>query len=209
MLRRATVALVLGGLLFGTAPHGSAAAQEAEQSDIPQAEAPASSPTPKAEGEYSGVSPGEPAKTPDKPTKKARKVASGTLTWIGFSAENGGAELFFQASSRFAASQRVEGNTLVVELDGITRMGPNTRRPLDTRFFETSVARITAKAVRARRGTKKLPARKAGVEVRIAFKSGGAREGSLRTGTEGDGYRVYLDLSPAAGNVSDSGAAKD
>jgi hypothetical protein len=207
MLRRATVALVLGGLLFGTAPHGRAAAQEAEQSDVPAAEAPASSPTPKAEGEYSGVSPGEPAKAPEA-KKKGKKVAPGTLTWIGFSAENGGAELFFQASSRFAASQRVEGNTLIVELDGITRMGPNTRRPLDTRFFDTSVARVTAKAVRARRGTKKQPARKAGVEVRIAFKSGAAREGSLRTGTEGDGFTVYLDLSPGAGNVSDSGSGK-
>jgi hypothetical protein len=76
-------------------------------------------------------------------------------------------------------------------------MAANTRRPLETRFFDTPIARVTAKAVRARRGSKKAPARKAGIEVRIAFKEASkAREGSLRSDAEVEGaYTVHLDMA--------------
>jgi hypothetical protein len=155
-------------------------------------------PTPKREGVYSGVNPAEPETSPS--PKKVVKAGPSTLTWVGFAAQDsGGAQLFFQGTSRFAASQRLEGSILIVELEGLRKMATNTRRPLDTRFFESPVARVTAKAVRARKKGKKAPARGAGIEVRIAFKNpADAREGGLRSATEADGtYTIYLDIAAA------------
>jgi hypothetical protein len=73
---------------------------------------------------------------------------------------------------------------LVVDLK-LTRLGQNTWRPIDTRFFDTPIARITAKKARK------------GIEVRIAFKDPkDAKEGALRTATEADGYYyAYLDFT--------------
>jgi hypothetical protein len=201
MLRRATASILVGNLLGVAAPIASAVAQDEpdveaddEQPDAPEpAERRGPAGSAKREGDYSGVSPGEPAAT------TARKVKAGasTLTWIGFAAQDGGgAQIFFQGTSRFAASQRLEGSTLVVEIEGLKRMATNTRRPLDTRFFESSVARVTARAVRARKKTRKAPARKGGIEVRITFKNAAdAREGNLRQETAPDGtFVIYLDL---------------
>jgi hypothetical protein len=204
MLRRATASIVVG-ILLGTAPiAGRLAVAQNAPGDEPEDEpAEADAPEPaqrrgpaaptKREGDYSGVSPGEPA------ASAAKKVKAGasTLTWVGFAAQDsGGAQIFFQGTSRFSASQRLEGTTLVVDIEGLRRMATNTRRPLDTRFFESSVARVTAKAVRARKKTRKAPARKAGIEVRITFKSpADAREGNLRQETAPDGtFVIYLDL---------------
>jgi hypothetical protein len=197
MLRRATASILVGILLGVAAPVASAVAQDEPESDEADAAEPGAprgtaAPT-KREGDYSGVSPGEPAAT----AKKVKAGAS-TLTWVGFAAQDGGgAQIFFQGTSRFAASQRLEGSTLVVEIEGLKRMAANTRRPLDTRFFESSVARVTAKAVRARKKTRKAPARKAGIEVRITFKNAAdAREGNLRQETAPDGtFVIYLDLA--------------
>jgi hypothetical protein len=195
MFRRGTIALILGAALGTATPTRAGGATGAsdppDPSDRAERRVPAEPPETHKEGDYGGVTPGEaPA------AKKARREPAGTLTWVGFSAkDDGGAELFFRATSEFSASQRIEGGALVVSLEGIKRLKRNTRRPLDTRFFETPVARVTVKAVSARRGTKKLAARKSGIEVRLAFKKGDAREGSLRTATEPDGsYTVYLDL---------------
>jgi len=167
-------------------------------------------PGPHREGEYGGIRPGEAPAQDDKEPKDAsnkgrKKVAPDTLTWIGFRpVDGGGAEIFFQTTSRMTATQRVEGGALVVRIEGVRRMAPNTRRPLDTRFFETPIARLGARLVPARRGRKKAAARKAGVEVRIAFKNpSDAREGALRLATEPDGrYYVYLDVAPAAGKTA-------
>lgn len=205
MLRRATASILVGILLGTAAPiHGRVAAAQDEpeeaEADGPDEPAAATRKGPaapaKREGDYSGVSPGEPAASP------AKKVKAGpsTLTWVGFAPQgDGGAQIFFQGTSRFAASQRIEGSTLIVEVEGLKRMATNTRRPLDTRFFESPVARVAAKAVRARKKTRKAPARKAGIEVRISFKNASdAREGNLRQETEADGtYVIYLDI-PAA-----------
>jgi hypothetical protein len=194
MLRRATVALFLGGILAGSSP--------AAGDDDPEAPAarPEANAAPKREGQYSGVDPDKPAAEPEKGRKK--KAAPGTLTWVGFSADSG--EVFFQGSSRFAASQRLEGATLVVDIEGLSRMAPNTRRPLETRFFDTPIARVTVRAVKARRGSKKVEARKAGIEVRIAFKEGAkAREGSLRSDAGAEGaYTVHLDMAASTAATS-------
>ncbi|HVK73549.1 MAG TPA: hypothetical protein VM734_09520 [Kofleriaceae bacterium] len=153
--------------------------------------------TPKREGEYGGVSPD--AGPGEAKGKKVKAPPKQTLTWIGFTAKEGGAsELFFQAAQGFGVQQRVEGGTLVVVLEGLPRQARNTRRPLDTRFFDTAIAGVTAKPVRATRARKGKPAHPAGIEVRIAFKDpNDAKVASLRveTGTDGMSY-AYLGFGP-------------
>jgi len=165
---------------------------------------------PHKEGQYGGVTPGEPPARdipagPARPAKPRRPPPRGTLTWIGFEAKDGGAEVFFQSVAPFEVSQRVEGASLIVHL-GLPRLGHNTWRQIDTRFFDNPLSGIVARAVRAARATKDHPARAAGIEARIAFKNPkDAREAAVRTATEADGmYYAYLkfpegtDAPPAA-----------
>jgi hypothetical protein len=161
---------------------------------------------PHREGQYGGVTPGEPpASTAVKPAKPRRPPPKGTLTWIGFEAKDGGAEVFFQSVAPFEVTQRVEGAQLVVHLS-LTRLGHNTWRQIDTRFFDNPLSGIVARAVGAQRAGKDRPARTAGIEARIAFKTAkDAKAGTVRTATEADGmYYAYLsfpegtDVRPAA-----------
>jgi hypothetical protein len=150
-----------------------------------------------AEGEYGGVQPGQPKK--QEPNKKPKKPpAKGTLSWIGFETKDGGSDVFFQSVAPFELSQHVESGVLVVNLSGLTKLGHNTWRPIDTRFFETSVSRVTAK----KKGK--------GIEVRIAFKNAkDAAQGSVRTATEADGmYYAYLAFA-GGGSPATSGSATD
>lgn len=148
---------------------------------------------PHREGEYGGVSPGQQGPK-DKPAKPKRPPPKGTLSWIGFEAKDGGAQLFFQSVGPFEVQQHVEGSTLVVHLN-LRRMGANTWRQIDTRFFDNPLAFVKARQVGARRGSKTAPARGAGIDVRITFKNPkDAREGTLRAATaDADGmYYAYL-----------------
>jgi hypothetical protein len=142
------------------------------------------------EGEYTGVSPGQVSEG----QKPRRAPAKGTLSWIGFRAKDGGAELFFQSPAKFEVSQALEGPVLVVHLAGLSRQVANTRRPIDTRFFDNPLARITSRV--ARRGKRG----KSGIELRIAFKNPkDARQGTLRTATEADGlFYAYLTFPEGA-----------
>jgi hypothetical protein len=153
---------------------------------------------PHKEGQYGGVTPGapgapQPRDATAKPARPKRPPPKGTLTWIGFEAKDGGAEVFFQSVAPFALTQRVEGATLVVHL-GLRRLGHNTWRQIDTRFFDNPLSGIVARAVGAARTTKDRPARAAGIEARIAFKNAkDAREAAVRTASEADGmYYAYL-----------------
>ena len=140
-----------------------------------------------AEGDYSGVTPGVPPKN----AKPKRPPPKGTLSWIGFEAKGGGAEIFFQSVAPFEVAQHVENGALVVDLGGINRLGQNTWREVDARFFDSPLARITARHVGAMRGKN---AHGAGVEVRITFKNAkDAHEGTVRGANEADGmYYQYL-----------------
>jgi AMIN domain len=138
---------------------------------------------PNAEGDYSGVQPGQ-AKKPE--SKKAKRPPpKGTLSWIGFESKDGGSEVFFQSVAPFEVSQKVENGSVVVTLSGLTKLGHNTWRPIDTRFFDTPIARVTAK----KKGK--------GIEVRIAFKNAKeAAQGSVRTAAEADGmYYAYVSFA--------------
>lgn len=150
---------------------------------------------PHREGQYGGVTPGEvqPRDPAGKPARARRPPPKGTLTWIGFTAKDGGAEVFFQSVAPFEVSQRVEAGVLIVHL-GLTRLGHNTWRQIDTRFFDNPLSGIVARAASAVRATRDRKARAAGIEVRIAFKNArDAREAAVRTATEADGmYYAYL-----------------
>jgi hypothetical protein len=152
-----------------------------------------------SEGDYGGVAPGRPPH--QEPGHKKRPPSKGTLSWIGFEAKNGSAEVFFQSVGPFEVTQRVENSTLVVNLGGLTRLGQNTWRMVDAHFFETPLEKIFAKYVGAARASKAKPAHGAGIEVRITFKNAkDAHEGSLRTATEADGmYYSYLSFAGTGG----------
>lgn len=164
--------------------------------------APVYAQAPHREGQYGGVNPGEvqPHDTADKPARPKRPPARGTLTWIGFSAKDGGAEVFFQSVAPFEVSQRVEGGTLVVHL-GLTRLGHNTWRQIDTRFFDNPLSGIVARAVGPARAGRDRKAHGAGIEARIAFKNPrDVKQATVRTGTEADGmYYAYLTFPEGTG----------
>ena len=149
---------------------------------------------PHQEGDYGGVSPGETKKPEEKPSAKTKRPPKGTLSWIGFEAKNGSAQVFLQSPGPFEVSQHLENGTLVVHAQGLSRLGQNTWRPIDTRFFDTPVERIVAKRVGAARATKKAAGHAAGIELRITFKKGKEpKEADVRSATEADGfYYTYL-----------------
>ena len=145
---------------------------------------------PHKEGAYGGVTPGQ------KPEKPKRPPAKGTLTWVGFEAKDGGAQLFLQSVAPFQVSQKVVGSTLVATLD-LTKLASNTWRRIDTRFFDNPLSAVVAQ----RKGRR--------IEVRIAFKNAkDAREGTMRTATEADGmYYAYLTFpegTPVANDKADT-----
>ncbi len=180
---RSRVSLALAAVLLAAAP---AAAQPAEGG------------APRQEGEYAGVTPGTPP-VAEQGAKPRRPPAKKSLNWVGFTTRaDGSSELFFQAVDGFTLSQHLEGTKLVVLLEGLSKQARNTRRPLDTRFFETSVARVTTKVVRARRARKGVPGHPAGVLVTIAFKDPkDAREGATRSDKGPDGmFYAYLGFGP-------------
>jgi hypothetical protein len=148
------------------------------------------------EGAYGGVTPGA---APNADGKKPKRPPSkGTLSWIGFEAKGGNAEIFLQSIAPFEVSQHVESGALVVDLGGLDKLGQNTWREVDARFFDTPVARITAKHVGAARGKN---AHAAGLEVRITFKNAkDMHEAAVRSANEADGmYYQYLSFAGGGG----------
>ncbi len=152
------------------------------------------------EGEYGGVIPGQ----KPEPTKGHPKVATakGTLSWIGFEAKDGGAEVFFQSLGAFDVSQSVMGSTLFIYLT-LPRLGHNTWRQIDTRYFDNPIAGMVARQVAAAKAGKDHPAHPLGIEVRVAFKNPkDAKEAAMKTATEPDGlYYAYLTFPEGTGEA--------
>jgi hypothetical protein len=151
------------------------------------------------EGAYGGVTPGQGSGAHDGGKHAKRPPPKDELTWIGFAAKDGGGgELFFQAPAAFTVSQSVVKGEVVLVLEGLHRQGRNLRRPLDTRYFDAPIARVTARPVGARGG------HKSGIEVRIAFKTAkDAHEAAIRTATEADGmFYAYLDFGAAGSSMT-------
>jgi hypothetical protein len=145
------------------------------------------------EGVYGGVTPAE-------PSRSARPRVKKGLQWIGFQPREQGGRVFIMAGNELPHSQRVEGGAVIVDLPGAKFATRNALRPLDTRFFGSTVARVVPRRVGSRRAAKGQPARKAGVELRIELKNpADAAEANLSTKVEQDGYfYIYLDFPAAA-----------
>ncbi len=159
------------------------------------------------EGDYGGVTPGEAPPT-DHPKPK-HKPPAGTLSWIGFEAKDGGAQLFFQAIAPFDITQDVEGGVLVAHLGNLRTLGANAGRAIDTRFFDSPIARVEARHVGAAGATKTAPAHAAGLEVRVTFKDAkDAQQGTMKAQQEADGYYyVYLSFGAGADKATTPTAA--
>lgn len=191
---RACLAVACAAMMLALAV--PARAQEADApDDLDEPEAPPPPAQVNQPGEYSGVKPGDsPYKGP------ARK---NILSWIGFqSSEGAGSRLFIQLSNEVPYSQKLEGKTLVVRLDGVRYRNRNVSRRLDMRFFDTSLRELKSKRVSRRRATKTRPAQAAGIELRITFKDPSdaqLAEASMRQ--EKDGYTyLYLDFKGGQGS---------
>jgi hypothetical protein len=175
---------------------GVAAAQDDDDGDE---DAPSAAPADKAdakgadvrrEGDYGGVVPGREGKTNGKHGRRPPKGL--VVTWIGFQAKEGGAaRIFVQLSGEATYDQKVVADKLVVFVAGARLGTRNHGRFIDTSFFDTSVARIEGKNVGARRG------QKAGVELTVRFKKGGAKNADLKEETSADGHRyLFVDFAP-------------
>lgn len=152
-------------------------------------------------GVYGGVQPGKPVPGVYKNKRpiKNRARRKNRVTWVGFQPrENGRARVFVQLTSDVGYTQRVEGDTLIVGLEGARFGSRNARRFLDTRFFDTALARVDADRARRRKGRR----RARGVEIRIKFKNpADAAQASASMATnQADGYTyLFLDFPPPSG----------
>ena len=190
-------------LLLAVLAHPALADKGAKDKPAPT---PAPAGAPHSEGDYGGVVPGQPHNEPPVRGKGKHLPAKGTLSWVGFEVKDGAAQVFFQSVAPFEVQQHVEGSTDLVYLTGLNRLGPNTWRPIDARYFETPIARIVARRVGAARGKHAHPA---GIEVRITFKNAkDAKEGEMRTATEADGF-FYAYLSWAGTGATPAGGTMD
>lgn len=148
-------------------------------------------------GNYRGLNPGESASR--KPRRPNR------LTWVGFQPKDDGTStLFLQLSSEVPFTQQVQNGKLVIKLDGARYGNPNTRRRLDTRFFEGALQQVTSKGVSKRRARRDQPERAAGIELTISFKNpADAREARAEMRQEEDGFHyLYLQFGAPGVQVS-------
>ena len=166
----------------------------------PLARADAPKSAPHDTGDYGGVVPGQTHKDEGKAKHRHHTPKKGELSWIGFQARDGASQVFLQSVAPFDVTQHVEHGTLIVRLAGLDRLGQNTWRPIDTRYFDTPLERIVARKI----GGSHAHGR--GIELQITFKHpSDAAQAQLRSATEADGYYYsYLtfgganDTQPAA-----------
>lgn len=188
MKRAVPAAVVAAVAALGFAAASPARAQDAD---------------PHREGVYGGVNPIAPADANKVKHKDA--AARRTLHWVGFQQQTGAVEVFLQAAEPFTVDQHVEGGALIVSVTGVTKLGKNTRRPIDTRFFDGPIVRITTRARKAQRARRGHAAVAAGVDVVLAFRDGKPTTGDLRTATEADGmYYAYLGFAAGGGTATPS-----
>lgn len=157
-MRRAPAGIAAAGLLAALA--GPAFGQDKK----PAGQVNLGGGSPNQVGEYSGVEPGQDAP----PGHRPRRGKYPLVTWVGFQPQDGGSSrVFIQLDRDVSHSESVKNGALVITLEKARYANTNTRRFLDTRFFDTSVERITTQPMRrGRRGS-----RAGGVEIAIRFKN--------------------------------------
>lgn len=116
--RQALVAGVWGALCAGTVVSGALA------------------------NDYEGVAPG----SPNVPAHLAAPPGEPVVTWPGFQmTPDGGSLVFVQAGQPVTVERKDKGSKLVLILPGMSLPAGNTRRPLETSFFNTPVTRVHLK----------------------------------------------------------------
>jgi len=146
-------------------------------------------------GDYGGVQPG--VSTPKSWSKrrplKNRARRKNVVRWIGFQPKSSGnSRVFVQLTGDVEFSQALEGKDLVITLQRARLGGSNARRPLDTRFFDTTLRRVVSKRVRG------------AIQLRISFKNpaDAAKATADMQKNDGDGYTyLFLDFGPPSGST--------
>lgn len=147
------------------------------------------------EGEYGGVQPGVRGSGTRACGKRKNRIS-----WVGFQEkEAGSSRLFVQMCGEMQYIQQVDGNKLVVTVEGAKFLTRNAARRLDTRYFDTSILSVVPRRQSRRRARRNRPGRVAGVRITISFKnSSDAREAQASMSAGEDGYTyLFLDFGPA------------
>ncbi|HEU5060767.1 MAG TPA: hypothetical protein VFU21_29755 [Kofleriaceae bacterium] len=195
-MRRAPAGIAAAGLLAALA--GPAAGQDKARKPAGQVELGGGPDKPV--GAYSGVEPGQEAP----PGHRPRRGKYPLLTWVGFQPHEGGSSrVFIQLDRDVTHHESVKNGALVVTLEKARYANTNARRFLDTRFFETSVERITTQPVR--RGRK--ASRAGGIEIAIRFKNPGDARELEPTKSIGKDGMVYLVFELGPGGATPKAAA--
>jgi colicin import membrane protein len=170
--------------------------EEAEPAEADQAPAAEAEPGPATT--YQGVAPGEGAPAGRKP----RHGRNPTVTWLGFQPQpGGGARVFVQLDREVPHAQQVVGGELIISLERARVAHKNTRRHLDTRFFDTAVDRVAIEPARRRPGRSRRAAR--GLELVIRFKDpAGARSLAAAMSAAKDGFTYLIVDVPAGGRAA-------
>ncbi len=100
-----------------------------------------------AAGTYAGVSPGGPQAPA---VSNAAGQTPATVTWPGFQMRpDGTSRVFFQSTAPVLVQTSVESGKFIVKLPGAKVAGDINRLPLETRFFNTPVTKVTIAETRA------------------------------------------------------------
>ncbi len=194
-MRRGGKALVLA-LVLATSGAAGAQEEEAPSEDSEPSEDAAPPPDRSHEGTYQGVAPdGAPV------GRKPRPGRTPKVTWLGFQPQaDGSARVFVQLDRDVAHPQQVVEGTLVISLAGARVAHSNSRRALDTRFFDTAIDRVAIEPAKRRSGSRRAAR---GLELVIRFKKPAeAREleASMRASKDGFTY-LMVDVPRSAGTA--------
>ncbi len=154
-------------------------------SPLEQSAGSAPAPAPVTPQKYDGVVPGPAAKNP----LPAAPKAGPHLVWTGFQMTASGSQVFLQTTSpvQFDVDQGRAGksgkSTLSVRLEGCRIHMANNRRKIDTRYFATPVAGVSAR----QKGHN--------VEVRIALREVANAVPHSEAGPDGTQF-IVLDFPP-------------
>ena len=139
---------------------------------------------------YDGVIPGSDTKNPLPPAPSDRAY----LAWTGFQMTATGSRVFLQTTKSVSYDSTEEkrgksrSSTVVILLRDCKIHMANNRRSIDTRYFATPVAKVSAKQ------------RKANVEVRIVLREGAVASPSSEAGPAGSQFLLF-DFPPGKATV--------
>lgn len=165
----------------------SALASVAEAQEVRPA-APPAEPSGRPVGVYAGVRPGEAREPPALRRLARRRRRRAVLTWPGFvPLPGGGSRFFVQMTEPRVTELHREEHRIVILFDDATTHVRNSRRWLETRFFDTPILRARLERRRGRRMALVLHLRPGtGVSPRV----------TTEAAPGGNYHYVYVDFPP-------------